>query len=90
VRALDVAFDAKACPRLLAWYKRMRELDVCARDLERVRTYLSNPAELDIERTKLFWRGERIEWVLARGYHRWFVREIEEGRVLWPGLGIPG
>lgn len=55
-----------------------------------MRAYLSNPAALDIERTKIFWRGERIEWLLARGYHRWFVREIEEGRVLWPGLGVPG
>jgi hypothetical protein len=67
----------------------MRGRDDCARDLERAKAYLANPAALDIERTKIFWRGDRIEWMLARGYHAWFVREIDEGRVLWPGLGVP-
>jgi glutathione S-transferase len=89
VRALDVGFDAARHPLLFGWYKRMRAIDVCARDLERTKAYLTNPAALDIERTKIFWRGDRIEWLLARGFHRWFVREIEEGRVIWPGLGIP-
>ncbi len=67
----------------------MRELPICRTDLDRVKSYLANPAGLDVERHKIFWRGDRIEWMLARGYHRWFVREIEEGRVIWPGLGIP-
>jgi glutathione S-transferase len=89
-KTLDVPFDGARFPRLLAWYKRMRALDVCKADLERVKTYLARGAEmLDIERQKIFWRGDRIEWMLARGHHAWFVREIEEGRVLWPGLGIP-
>ena len=34
---------------------------------------------------RIFWRGDRIEWMLARGFHDWFFREIAEGRVLWPG-----
>jgi hypothetical protein len=38
----------------------------------------------DLERRKLFWRGDRIEWLLARGYHHWFLGEIEAGRTLWP------
>jgi glutathione S-transferase len=89
VRTLNVGFGVEQHPRLLAWYKRMRSLDICARDLERTKSYLSNPAAPDLERTKIFWRGDRIEWVLARGFHAWFVREIEEGRVVWPGLGLP-
>jgi glutathione S-transferase len=89
-KMLDVAFDGARFPALLAWYKRMRELDVCKADLDRVKTYLARgPSGLDVERHKIFWRGDRIEWILARGYHRWFVQEIEEGRVIWPGLGIP-
>ena len=67
----------------------MRRLEPCVRDLERTKALLSNLAEADLERTKIFWRGDRIEWVLARGFHPWFLREIEEGRVIWPGLGIP-
>ena len=38
----------------------------------------------DFERTKLFWRGDRIEWLLARGFHDWFLAEIKAGRTLWP------
>jgi glutathione S-transferase len=89
-KLLDVAFDGERHPALLAWYKRMRGLEVCQGDLERTKRYLAQgPSGLDVERVKIFWRGDRIEWILARGYHRWLFREIEEGRVIWPGLGIP-
>jgi hypothetical protein len=77
-------------PNLLAWYKRCRATKLFADDLERTRAFLSNVGTSDIERQKIFWRGDRIEWILARGYHDWFIKEIEEGRVLWPRLGIPG
>ena len=36
-----------------------------------------------------FWRGDRIEWVLARGFHAWFFNEIKENRVAWPGPALP-
>jgi hypothetical protein len=35
------------------------------------------------------WRGDRIEWMLARGFHAWFFNEIEEDRVAWPGPHYP-
>ena len=38
----------------------------------------------DFERTKLSWRGDRIEWLLARGFHGWFFDEIKAGRAIWP------
>jgi hypothetical protein len=43
----------------------------------------------DLERRRIFWRGDRIEWLLARGFHAWFFREINEERVLWPGHALP-
>ena len=89
-RLLGVPFDEVRHPNLLAWYKRCRATKLFADDLERTRAFLSNVGTSDIERQKIFWRGDRIEWILARGYHDWFVKEIEEGRVLWPRLGIPG
>jgi glutathione S-transferase len=89
VRALDVSFDPATHPRVTAWFRRLRELDIMKADLERTKRYLASAATLDIERKKLFWRGDRIEWLLARGYHRWFLGEIEAGRVLWPGLAVP-
>jgi hypothetical protein len=39
----------------------------------------------EIEKRRIFWRGDRIEWMLARGFHAWFFNEIKEDRVAWPG-----
>jgi hypothetical protein len=33
---------------------------------------------------KIGWRGDRIEWVLARGFHDWLLGEIRADRVIWP------
>lgn len=88
-RLLQVPFDGSRYPNLLAWYKRARDTKIFSEDLERTKSYLAEPSAMDIEREKIFWRGDRIEWILARGYHEWFVKEIEEGRVMWPDLGIP-
>lgn len=88
---LKVPIDAARFPRLSAWLRRMRARPICAADLGRTRTYLKTTiGDADIERRRIFWRGDRIEWMLARGYHRWFVGEIEADRVIWPGLGVPG
>jgi hypothetical protein len=43
----------------------------------------------DIEKRRIFWRGDRIEWMLARGFHEWFFNEIKEDQVAWPGLALP-
>jgi glutathione S-transferase len=88
-RAMEVEFTAQSHPKLAAWFKRMRSLPVCAADLQRARAYLAQMPQLDVEKKRIFWRGDRIEWLLARGFHHWFHREIEEERVLWPGPPIP-
>jgi len=88
-RMLEVPFDRSRHPNLLAWYKRCRETQLFANDIARTKAYLADPSKLDIEREKIFWRGDRIEWILARGYHDWFLKEIEEGRILWPQIGVP-
>ena len=88
-RLLQVPIDESRHLNLLAWYKRCRSEKVFADDLARTKAFLAVPSSMDIEREKIFWRGDRIEWILARGYHDWFLKEIEEGRVLWPDLGIP-
>ncbi len=84
VRFLDVAFDGATHPRLLAWYKRLRQLDVCRADLERTRAFLRDLGP-DLQRpARIVWRGDRIEWMLARGFHAWFFAEVAAGRVGWP------
>ena len=89
VRTMGVPFSPERHAGIGAWLKRMRRIEVCRADLERARAYLADIANRNLERHKIFWRGDRIEWLLARGYHDWFMGEIAEGRVNWPGLGVP-
>ena len=90
-RMVQVPYDADRFPKVHAWMKRLRAHTIFADDLKRVRAFVGQFASSEThEREKIFWRGDRIEWLLARGFHDWFVDEIESGRVLWPGLGIPG
>jgi hypothetical protein len=37
------------------------------------------------ETKKIFWPGDRIEWILARRFHDGFFDERRAHRVLWPG-----
>ena len=83
VRFLDVAFDGATHPRLLAWYKRLRQVDVCRADVERTQAFLKNAGTLQ-RPAAIVWRGDRIEWLLARGFAPWFFAELRAGRVAWP------
>jgi glutathione S-transferase len=89
VKALEVEFSTQEHPNLGRWFKQMRALPICAADLKRARDYVINLRERDIERHRIFWRGDRIEWMLARGFHAWFFNEIKERRVAWPGPALP-
>jgi glutathione S-transferase len=88
-KAMEVEFSAEAYPQLARWFKRMRALPICAADLRRTRDYVVNLKERDLERRRIFWRGDRIEWLLARGFHAWFFDEIRHDRVAWPGPPLP-
>jgi glutathione S-transferase len=89
-RALGLGHDPARHPRLHAWMKSLRALPIFAADLERTKAFLAGFVDDGShERSKIFWRGDRIEWVLARGFHEWMMGEIAAGRVLWPGLGVP-
>ena len=90
-RALGVGHDPARHPRVHEWLRRLRAMPIFVADLERTRAFVATFLSKDAhERKKIFWRGDRIEWVLARGFHGWLMKEIEEDRVIWPGLGVPG
>lgn len=89
IKTLGVPFNAEKHPNLIGWMKRMMGLDICKADLDRLRAFFKNADLSEIELKKIFWRGDRIEWMLARGFQNWFLKEIEEDRVLWPGLWVP-
>lgn len=82
------ALDVPLCPsnhkNTISWLHRLKSQKCFSADIDRARQFLLKVYNANIERKKIFWRGERIEWLLARGFHHWFFNEIEEGRVLWP------
>jgi glutathione S-transferase len=89
VQLMKVPYSPTAHPKLTAWMKRLREIPAVQGDLARARAFMANLAGQNFERMKIFWRGDRIEWMLASGQHKWFINEIESCRTIWPGLGIP-
>lgn len=87
-RALKLGVDPARFPRTAAWMQRLAAHPLFAADLDRLRKFLKAFGKDEgFERNRIFWRGDRIEWLLANGFHRWFLEEIEQGRVLWPGTG---
>lgn len=88
-RFMEVEFSSQTHPRLADWFKHMRALAICVADLRRARDFVSSLKDQDFERQRIFWRGDRIEWMLARGFHGWFFNEIVQGRAAWPGPALP-
>jgi glutathione S-transferase len=88
-RAMKVDFSPAEHPNLARWFGTMRKLPICVADIERARNYIAHLKDHGVERGRIFWRGDRIEWMLSHGFHHWFMREIAEGRVLWPGPALP-
>lgn len=85
LRPLGFTMDQTKFPRLSEWFAAMRREKVCQDDGKRTADFLRTiPTNTSFEREKIFWRGDRVEWLLARGFHDWFMGEIKAGRVLWP------
>ena len=89
VRAMEVEYSQDRHRNIARWIKQLRSLPMCTADLQRARDYVGNLGGRDVERRKIFWRGDRIEWILARGFQDWFLNEIQERRVVWPGPALP-
>ncbi|MBK7686681.1 MAG: glutathione S-transferase family protein [Rhodocyclaceae bacterium] len=85
LRPMGFVLDATKYPRLTEWFLAMRRDPVFVADLRRTADFMKTIGTTsNFERRKIFWRGDRIEWLLARGFHQWFFDEIQAGRVLWP------
>jgi glutathione S-transferase len=84
VRAAGLTIDEKRFPAIRGWLRAMRAHPVFANDIKRTTGYMQEFMSGSHERRKLFWRGDRIEWLLSRGFHRWFFNEIEAGRAVFP------
>jgi len=84
-RFLGVGANAERFPRLHVWLHRLTHTRLFRDDIGRLRAFLKRPPDPGLERDRIFWRGDRIEWLLAAGFHDWFFDEIRQGRVIWPG-----
>lgn len=83
-RPLGFAIDAARYPSADAWLHAMRNHPIFAADAKRTASFLKTLKDSSYERRRLFWSGDRIEWLLARGFHAWLLAEIEAGRAVFP------
>jgi len=84
VKLLGLPFDKMRHPNLYAWFKIMRQQAICQTDLDKIKSWFSTINERPLERHKIAWRGDRLEWLLAKGFHQWFYKQIEQDKVIWP------
>lgn len=80
VRPMGFSIDQSRYPTVLAWLRTMRAHPVFAADAKRTAAFLKTLAISNHERTQLFWSGDRMEWLLARGFHHWLANEIDADR----------
>lgn len=84
VRPLGFVIDDARYPSVLGWLGAMREHPVFAADRKRTAAFLKTLSSSTHERRRLFWSGDRMEWLLSRGFHEWFAGEIVADRVAFP------
>jgi glutathione S-transferase len=84
VRPLGFKIENARFPAALRWLEAMRVHPVFAADRKRTAAFLKTLSSSTHERRRLFWSGDRIEWLLARGFHEWFMHEINAGRTAFP------
>lgn len=88
VKALGFPIDKSRYPLLAQWLDRMESLPIGREDVKRLKAFFANIRVQSFERRRIFWRGDRVEWLLATGQHEWLAQEIREGRVLWPSTKV--
>jgi glutathione S-transferase len=80
-RPLGFTIDASRVPSVLGWLDAMREHPVFAVDRKRTAAFLKTLATSNHERRRLFWSGDRLEWLMSQGFHDWFAAEAKADRV---------
>jgi glutathione S-transferase len=83
-RPMGFAIDIARFPTVLSWLAAMREHSLFAADAKRTAAFLKTLSSANHERRRIFWSGERLEWLFSRGFHAWFAAEIAADRVAFP------
>lgn len=84
VKLMGTPFDKQHHPNLYRWFKNMKTQSICQDDVERTKAWFLTINERPLERDKIAWRGDRLEWLMAKGFHEWFYTQIEQDKVIWP------
>ncbi len=87
LKPLGIVIEAEKHPRLSDWIRRMRSLPIVRNDLDYVKRmavqkFLEGPSPYEGER--IIWRGDRLEWLFANGFHDWWLGELRAGRAVLP------
>jgi glutathione S-transferase len=83
-RPLGFKIDKARFPAVDAWLRAMRAHPVFAADAKRTAAFLATLKNSSHERRRIFWSGDRLEWLFARGFHEWFMAEVGAGRTAFP------
>lgn len=87
LKPLGVVLDEAEYPKIRRWMRVLREQPAVQADLENAKRSLAEkfgPGGSPYEAEKIIWRGDRIEWLLAHGFHDWLLSELEQGRAVVP------
>ena len=87
LKPLGIVIEAEKHPRLREWIRRMRSLPIVRSDLDYVKRlavqkFLEGPSPYEGE--SIIWRGDRLEWLFANGFHDWWLGELRAGRAELP------
>ena len=85
MRTFGLTLDLQRFPVIGKWFRAMRTHPVFVTDAQRTVAFLKELKHLTHERRRLFWSGDRMEWLISRGFHQWFAGEIAAGRAAFPG-----
>lgn len=86
IAPLGLVIDKKRFPSIVEWLANIKSQPLFRADAKRTIAFLKSFSPETHEKRKIAWRGDRIEWMLAKGYHDWFFNEINSDRVIWPAL----
>jgi glutathione S-transferase len=82
-QASGLAVDGEVHRNVAGWLERMKQSDEGKSDFREVVRWWKSKDSQDVETDKINWGTYRLEWFLANGFHDFFLREIENDRVLW-------
>ncbi len=91
IKPLGFIIDEHKYPCILKWYQEMRKHPLFKQDAKRTMTFIKSMSDQSHETTKIFWRGDRLEWLLANGYHDWLSHYYaKQSKSIWYPLSTSG